>query len=75
MRLVAPPAGRRSGYFVVLLIVVTVLSLLGLVMVLSASAAASADANGSPWYDFRRHLIWLTIGAVAMAVTMRQRPF
>jgi cell division protein FtsW len=48
-----------------------VLSLLGVVMVLSASAASSLDATGSSWYTFERHVMWLSIGMVAMLITLR----
>ena len=48
-----------------------VLSLLGVVMVLSASAATALDATGSSWYTFERHVVWLAMGLAAMLVTLR----
>jgi cell division protein FtsW len=71
LELVARPTGRRSGHFVALFCIVTVLSLIGVVMVLSASAAASLKATGSSWYSFKRHVMWLSLGFVAMVVTIR----
>src|SRR4029450_3151563 len=71
LRVVARPTGHRSSYFIALFIIVMVLSLLGVVMVLSASAATSLDATGSSWYTFERHVMWLMIGLVAMLVTLR----
>ena len=65
------PTGHRSSYFIALFIIVMVLSLLGVVMVLSASAATALDATGSSWYTFERHIMWLSIGIVAMLVTLR----
>lgn len=44
------------------------LSLLGLVMVLSASSVQRRGSDVSSWYYFGRHAIWLTIGAVALLV-------
>jgi cell division protein FtsW len=65
------PTGRRTGYYMGLFTVIVLLSMLGLVMVLSASAASALREEGSSWYFFKRHAIWLAIGAVALLVTMR----
>jgi cell division protein FtsW len=65
------PTGRRTGYYVGLLAVIVLLSMLGLVMVLSASAASALREEGSSWYFFKRHAIWLVIGCIALLVTMR----
>lgn len=71
LRLTGRPAGRRSSYFVALFVAVAVLSLFGLVMVLSASAANALRFEGSSWYYFRQQLIWLALGTTAMVVAMR----
>ncbi|MEO5841297.1 MAG: putative lipid II flippase FtsW [Acidimicrobiales bacterium] len=71
LRVVARPTGHRSSYFIALFIIVMVLSLLGVVMVLSASAASALDATGSSWYTFERHVMWLSMGLVAMFITLR----
>lgn len=63
--------GRRTGYFVWLFAAVVLLALLGLVMVLSASAASALREQGSSWYYFERHAMWLVLGCAAMFVTMR----
>jgi cell division protein FtsW len=65
------PTGRRTGYYVGLYVVVGLLSMLGLVMVLSASAASALREQGSSWFYFERHAAWLLIGVVALLVTMR----
>lgn len=44
------------------------LSLLGLVMVLSASSVPRRGSDMSSWYYFGRHAIWLSIGTVALVV-------
>jgi len=48
-----------------------VLTALGAVMVLSASAAESIADTDSAWSLFRRQLVWVALGTVAMLVTMR----
>jgi cell division protein FtsW len=71
IRITGRPTGRRSSYFLMLFGAVVVLSLLGLVMVLSASAANALRFNGSSWYYFRQQLAWLGLGSFAMVVAMR----
>lgn len=65
------PVGRRTGLFLVLFLAVTTLALFGVVMVLSATAAASVSDTDSAWSLFRRHLLWIGVGAVAMLVMLR----
>ena len=71
IRITGRPTGRRSSYFLVLFGSVVVLSLLGLIMVLSASAANAQRFNGSSWFYFRQQLAWLGLGSVAMVAAMR----
>jgi cell division protein FtsW len=47
------------------------MSLIGLVMVLSASSVESLRRFGSPWYFFERQVLWLGIGAAAFVVAFR----
>ena len=70
-RLGGRPAGRRSTSFTILLTLVVVLTLIGLVMVLSASYATAYYEYGSSWYQFKRQLLWVGLGLVAMVVIMR----
>ncbi len=65
------PVGSRSNLFVGLFAIVGVLNLIGLLMVLSASSVDALYEYGSPWYQFQRQLMWLTIGSIALLVTMR----
>jgi cell division protein FtsW len=55
---------RRSSYLF-LIAIVAVLSMVGLVMVLSASSVASLREFGTPWYYFERQGMYLCLGAVA----------
>jgi cell division protein FtsW len=71
MRIGTRATGRRSSYFVLLLLSVALLALFGLIMVLSASAANALRYQGSSWYYFRQHLVWLALGTTAMLVTLR----
>ena len=54
-----------------ILIIVTFLTLLGVVMVLSSSAVTSFQEGNSPWSLFRRQLLWAVFGSIAMAFTYR----
>lgn len=65
------PAGRRTPVFLVLFVAVVSLVLLGVVMVLSASAAISISESDSAWSLFRRQLVWVAVGFVALLITMR----
>jgi cell division protein FtsW len=58
----------RSGTFVGLLAVVSVLTVLGLVMVLSSSSVQAIRQYGSPWVYFERQLLWVAVGSGAMVV-------
>ena len=54
-----------------ILIIVTFLTLLGIVMVLSSSAVTSFQEGNSPWALFGRQALWAVLGSVAMAFTYR----
>ena len=64
------PARRPSGFTILLLLSVT-LDVIGLVMVLSASSVEALARYGSSWVFFEKQLMWVALGAVVMAVTMR----
>ena len=55
----------------VLVLAVVVLSIVGLVMVLSASTVRSIDDTGSPWWFFRRQAIGTAVGVVGFVVASR----
>ena len=57
--------------FLTLFAVTMILTALGAVMVLSASAAPSISETSSAWSLFRRQLMWIGMGTVAMLITMR----
>jgi cell division protein FtsW (lipid II flippase) len=63
---------RRSSYLF-LIAIVAVLSVVGLVMVLSASSVASLRTFGTPWYYFERQGMYLCLGAVAFFVAQGLR--
>ncbi len=65
------PSGRRTPLFLILLVAVSCLVMLGVVMVLSASAVVSINNSSSAWSLFRRQLVWVGVGSVAMLVMMR----
>ena len=61
-------AGTRRSSYLFLIAIVAVLSMVGLVMVLSASSVASLREFGTPWYYFERQGMYLCLGAVAFFV-------
>ena len=62
--------GERNAAF--LTATVLGLTLFGLVMVLSASSVSSVyELSGSPFFQFKRQLIWAGIGAVAFLTASR----
>jgi cell division protein FtsW len=56
---------------VLLLVVATILTLLGLVMVLSASSVSDLRNTGNSWHSFQRQLTWAVVGVGALIVTLR----
>lgn len=54
-----------------LLIIVLILSIIGVVMVLSASTPLNLGNDESPYYYFERHVIYLLISLLIMSITMR----
>lgn len=51
--------------------VVALLCLIGLVMVLSASSVQALREDGSSWFYFRRQVMWVAAGTVALVVAAR----
>lgn len=70
------PSGNEAldtgrSRLLVLLFLVAVLSLIGLVMVLSASSVESLQVFGSPWYYFEHQGLWLLVGLAGFLVAFR----
>ncbi len=67
-----PQSGQRglgrSGTFVGLVAVVSVLTVMGLVMVLSASSVQAIRQYGSPWVYFERQVLWVAVGVAVLVV-------
>ena len=61
----------RPATYVLLLVVVGLLTVLGLVMVLSASSVQALRNHGSSWYFFNRQLLWVAMGTCALVATAR----
>ena len=51
--------------------VIAVLTLLGLVMVLSASSVTALHVDGSSWTYFGKQAVWTVLGVVALVITTR----
>ncbi len=65
-----PTEGPPVAFYMIGAVVV-VLTLLGLVMVLSASSVTSFHRGRSPWGYFTRQAMWAGLGAIALVITMR----
>ncbi len=68
----ARPAARPvPATYVLLLLVIGALTVIGLVMVLSASSVQALRTHGSSWYFFNRQLLWVALGGAALVSTSR----
>lgn len=63
----------RLDYYV-LGILTALLTIIGLVMVLSSSQATSVRASQSPWADFFQQAVYVMVGLVGLYLTTRMRP-
>ena len=66
-----PPPLPRPATYALLLLAVGALTVIGLVMVLSASSVQALRNHGSSWYFFNRQLAWVAIGTTAMLLASR----
>ncbi len=57
--------------FYIIAVVAAVLTMLGLVMVLSATSIAQFHKGNSPWRLFNKQFMWAALGAMGMVVVMR----
>ncbi|HEY2428131.1 MAG TPA: putative lipid II flippase FtsW [Acidimicrobiales bacterium] len=64
---VAQPSPAANQGYVLLLGLIALLTLIGLVMVLSASSDQAILHGGSPWTYFEKQVMWVTIGTGALA--------
>lgn len=70
------PAAKRvhrsttSGHFV-LLFLMAIFCAFGLMMVLSSSSVDSLRIYGSSWVFFKRQVMWIVLGTIALYVTLR----
>ena len=63
------PAQSRYGLVILLGLIVSAFSLLGLLMVLSSAMVVDFDSQGSTWFHFRRQFVWMAIGWVLLIFT------
>jgi cell division protein FtsW len=62
--------GEATGNYYLLLSVVVVITMIGLIMVLSSSAVKSLDEGGSTWSYFEKQVVWCAFGTVALVGLM-----
>ena len=65
------PSTPPPTAFYLIAIVVAVMTMLGLVMVLSATSISQFHKGNSPWRLFNRQLLWAALGTVSLVVVMR----
>ncbi len=65
------PATPPPTAFYVMASVITVFTMLGLVMVLSATSISQFHQGNSPWRLFNRQMIWAALGTVGLWLAMR----
>lgn len=70
-RVVSHPATPPPTAFYIITVVVTVFTMLGLVMVLSATSISQFHQGNSPWRLFNRQLMWAVLGVIVMWFAMR----
>ncbi len=63
--------GPPPSTFYVIALIVTVFTMLGLVMVLSASSIRLFHQGESPWRTFNRQVVWAILGTVALWICAR----
>ncbi|MGD1239097.1 putative lipid II flippase FtsW [Mycobacterium seoulense] len=62
---------RPMTSFHLIIAVAGLLTILGLIMVLSASGVRSYDADGSAWIIFGKQVLWTVIGLIACYASLR----
>jgi cell division protein FtsW len=62
---------RPMTSFHLIIAVASLLTTLGLTMVLSASGVYSYDADGSPWAVFGKQVLWTLVGLIAFYIALR----
>jgi len=70
-RNVSHPVTPPPTAFYIITVVVTVFTMLGLVMVLSATSISQFHQGNSPWRLFNRQLMWAVLGVIGMWFAMR----
>jgi len=71
LSLTSTPPGYRSWRFLFLISSMIILTLLGVVMVLSASSVNDLRIFGDTWHHLKRQVLWLLLGIISMSITMR----
>lgn len=65
------PSTEPPIQYYIIAAVMVVLTLLGLVMVLSSSSVTAINRGQSGWVYFKKQMLWAVLGLAALAVTVR----
>ena len=66
-----PVLGELPIHFYIIAAVMAVLTMLGLVMVLSSSAVKAINNGQNGWVFFKKQLLWAILGMVALFITVK----
>ncbi len=66
-----PVLGEPPVHFYIIAAVMAVLTMLGLVMVLSSSAVKAINNGQNGWGYFKKQLLWAILGMVALFITVK----
>jgi cell division protein FtsW len=66
-----PALGEPPIHFYIIAAVMAVLTMLGLVMVLSSSAVKAINNGQNGWVFFKKQLLWAILGMVALFITVK----
>ncbi len=66
--------GVATGNFYLLLSVIVVITMIGLIMVLSSSAVRAVDEGSATWSYFARQVVWCVVGMVALVAALYAGP-
>lgn len=63
--------GQANGTFLAIVGIVAALTLIGLVMIISASSVTDLKEYGTTWYSFKRQLLWAVVGGFGLVMAAR----
>ncbi len=66
--------GEATGSYYLLLAVIVLITMIGLIMVLSSSSVRAVAEGSAPWSYFAKQVEWCALGTVALVAVLRAGP-